>query len=287
MKKYRLRPWILLFPCLLIMVTTVLYPIFRTFLFSLHNYKMTEPYNRKFVGINNYLKVLGSQDFHSALKNSLIILVLTLVIAFSFSIVVGLILNKKSKISPILTAVAIIPWALPPLVNGIIWKFVFYPGYGFMNKLLINMGLVENPIEWTSGITTTLFVVAIVVAWKVIPFCSILILASLQNIPKELYEAARVDGCGKIDEFKKITLPFLLPSFSIVLIQITIAAINVFDELVSITGYRLDTATLLIYNYMNTFTYLDFGYGSAITYIVMILSGLVGYLYIKNIAKED
>ncbi|WP_368346752.1 carbohydrate ABC transporter permease, partial [Peptostreptococcus anaerobius] len=101
---------------------------------------MTEPYNRKFVGINNYLKVLGSQDFHSALKNSLIILVLTLVIAFSFSIVVGLILNKKSKISPILTAVAIIPWALPPLVNGIIWKFVFYPGYGFMNKLLINMG---------------------------------------------------------------------------------------------------------------------------------------------------
>lgn len=125
---------------------------------------MTEPYNRKFVGINNYLKVLGSQDFHSALKNSLIILVLTLVIAFSFSIVVGLILNKKSKISPILTAVAIIPWALPPLVNGIIWKFVFYPGYGFMNKLLINMGLVENPIEWTSGITTTLFVVAIVVA---------------------------------------------------------------------------------------------------------------------------
>jgi len=269
------------------MVTTVLYPIFRTFLFSLQNYKMTEPYNRKFVGLNNYMKVLGSQDFHSALKNSLIILFITLFVAFSLSIVVGLVLNKKSKISPILTAIAIVPWALPPLVNGIIWKFVFYPGYGFMNKLLINMGIVSNPVEWTSSIITTLFVVSIVVAWKVIPFCSILILASLQNIPKDLYEAARVDGCGKIDEFKNITLPHLIPSFSIVLIQITISAINVFDELVSIIGYRLDAATLLIYNYMNTFTYLDFGYGSAITYVIMILSGVIGYFYIKDIAKED
>ncbi len=275
--------YLLLLPCLFIIITTVVYPVIRTFVFSLQNYNLTEPYNTKFIGFKNYAKVLKSPEFYTALKNSLVILILTVIIAFVCSIIVGLILNKKMKISPILTAIAIIPWALPPLVNGIIWKFIFYPGYGLMNKILINLHIVDKPVQWTIDLKTTLFVVSVVVAWRVIPFCAILILSSLKNIPKELYEAAVVDGSTRWQQFKEITFPMLIPSMAIVLIQITMAAINVFDEIVTITGYKLEASTLLIYNYMNTFSYLDFGFGSSITYIIMILSGIIGYFYIRNI----
>lgn len=286
MKKIK-KHWLLLFPALSILIITVMLPILRTFLFSLQNYKLTEPANTKYIGLRNYTKVFKSYDFYYSLKNSMIILVLTVIIAFTLSIAIGVLLSKKTKISPILTAIAIIPWALPPLVNGIIWKFIFYPGYGLMNKVLIALNIVDKPIEWTTNLFTTLFVVSFVVAWRVIPFCAILILATLQNIPNELYEAARVDGSTKFQEFKEITLPLLVPSMAIILTKITMAGINVFDEIISIVGYRLDASTLLLYNYMNTFTYLDFGYGSAITYVVMLLSGIAGYFYIRDISREN
>ena len=281
MKKSK-KGYLLLLPALFIIITTVVYPVIRTFFFSLQNYNLTEPYNIKWIGLKNYEKVLKSPDFYAALKNSLIILLLTVIIAFVCSVIVGLILNEKLRLSPILTAIAIIPWALPPLVNGIIWKFIFYPGYGLMNKIFINLHLIEKPVLWTVNLKTTLFVVSVVVAWRVVPFCAILILSTLKNIPDDLYEAALVDGASKAQQFREITLPMLLPSMAIVLIQITMAAINVFDEVVTITGYKLEAATLLIYNYMHTFSYLNFGYGSAITYIIMILSGIIGYFYIKD-----
>lgn len=287
MKKNNKIPWLLLLPCLFIIITTVFYPIIKTFLFSLQNYKLTEPYNNKYIGLDNYIKVLKSDEFYSALKNSMILLIFTVIIAFISSMIVGVILNKKSKVSSILTAIAIVPWALPPLANGIIWKFIFYPGYGLMNKVLISLNIIEKPIEWTNSLYTTLFVVSVVVSWKVVPFCAILILSSLQNIPKELYEASKVDGSNRLQEFREITLPLLMPSISIILIQITIASINVFDEVVSITGYKYDSSTLLIYNYMNTFSFLDFGFGSSITYIVMLLSGVIGYFYIRNISRRS
>lgn len=286
MTKKKTIPWLLLTPCLLVMIALVLYPVIRTFVFSLFNYKLTEPDNINFIGFSNYMKVINSPDFHLALSNSIYVLIVCLIISLIASITVGMLLNRESVISPILTAIAIIPWALPPLVNGIIWKFIFHPGNGLANRILLATGIINNPISWTSDKYLLLFVIAIVLSWRVVPFCSILILANLQNIPKELYEAARVDGSSKLQEFQKITLPMLMPSMSIVLIQITMAAINVFDEIVAIAGYKLDSQTLLIYNYLNTFSFLDFGYGSAISYTIMLISGIFGYFYIKTMSRE-
>lgn len=284
--KLKKFPILLLLPSLLIILTTVIYPILRTFIYSMQNLKLTEPENVKFIGFENYKKVVTSKEFHTALINSSIILVIVVILGLIISLITGLLLSKNSKISPLLTGIAIIPWALPPIVNSIIWEFIFYPGYGLINKLLINFKILEKPIAWTTNLYTTLFVVAVVVVWKHVPFCSILILSSLKNINKDLYEAATVDGCSKFQQFKEITLPLLVPSLAIVVIQLIMGGINVFDEMVTIAGYKFDSATLLIYNYMNTFNFLDFGFGSAITYTIMILSGIIGYFYIKNIAKE-
>lgn len=278
--------WVLLAPIIITMITLVFYPIIRTFIFSLYKYKLTEPGDLNFVNIANYIKVLTSKDFFSALKNSAIMLIITLFVSLFSSLAIGLMLNKNSKISPLLTGVAILPWALPPIVNGIIWTFIFNSGYGLLNKLLIGLKIVDSPISWTTGRLSLLIVVSIVVAWRVVPFCAIIILSNLKTIPKELYEAAKVDGSTSIQSFFYITLPLLIPSLSIVLVQITMASINTFDEIVAISGYRFESQNLILYNYFNTFSYLDFGYGSAITYVIMIFSGILGFFYIKNMTLD-
>lgn len=285
MKKDSKQALFFLLPMIAIMIGLVFYPIIKTFFYSLQQYKLTDLSNSKFVGLENYIEILKSKHFQEALVNTLIVMVVVIVIGFIFSIVVAAMLNVKTKISGLLTAIAIIPWALPPIVNGQMWKFIFYPGYGLMNKILINLHIVSEPIKWLDSRYGTLLIIGLIVAWRVIPFCAILLLANMQAIPKEVYEAADVDGASNKQIFTYITIPLLMPSVAIVLTNLTMTAINVFDEIVALVGYRSMGQTLLIYNYTETFSFLNFGLGSAITYIIMIGSGIFGYFYIKNMNK--
>ena len=277
---------LLLLPCLLLLLISVILPVVLTFRYSLKYYNLTEPQNEKFIWFENYVKIFKDPHFYNALYNSVLILVMVMIIGLVFSIITGLVLNVKSKINPVLTALVIIPWAMPPIVNGIMWKFIFFPGYGFMNKILMNLHLIKNPISWTDNRYLFLLVISIVVSWRIIPFSSLVILANLQNIPESYYDAVKVFGGNKFQEFYYVTLPMLLPSIGVVLINLTTTALSIFDEVIAISGYQFEIQTLLVYNYSTTFNFLDFGYGSAISYVVMILSGIFGYFYVKNMAYE-
>ena len=277
---------LLLLPCLLLLLISVILPVVLTFRYSLKYYNLTEPQNEKFIWFENYVKIFKDPHFYNALYNSVLILVMVMIIGLVFSIITGLVLNVKSKINPVLTALVIIPWAMPPIVNGIMWKFIFFPGYGFMNKILMNLHLIKSPISWTDNRYLFLFVISIVVSWRIIPFSSLVILANLQNIPESYYDAVKVFGGNKFQDFYYVTLPMLLPSIGVVLINLTTTALSIFDEVIAISGYQFEIQTLLVYNYSTTFNFLDFGYGSAISYVVMILSGIFGYFYVRNMAYE-
>ncbi len=277
---------LLLLPCLLLLLISVILPVVLTFRYSLKYYNLTEPQNEKFIWFENYVKIFKDPHFYNALYNSVIILIMVMIIGLVFSIITGLVLNVKSKINPVLTALVIIPWAMPPIVNGIMWKFIFFPGYGFMNKILMNLHLIKSPISWTDNRYLFLLVISIVVSWRIIPFSSLVILANLQNIPESYYDAVKVFGGNKLQEFYYVTLPMLLPSIGVVLINLTTTALSIFDEVIAISGYQFEIQTLLVYNYSTTFNFLDFGYGSAISYVVMILSGIFGYFYVRNMAYE-
>ena len=277
---------LLLLPCLLLLLISVILPVVLTFRYSLKYYNLTEPQNEKFIWFENYVKIFKDPHFYNALYNSVLILVMVMIIGLVFSIITGLVLNVKSKINPVLTALVIIPWAMPPIVNGIMWKFIFFPGYGFMNKILMNLYLIKNPISWTDNRYLFLLVISIVVSWRIIPFSSLVILANLQNIPESYYDTVKVFGGNKFQEFYYVTLPMLLPSIGVVLINLTTTALSIFDEVIAISGYQFEIQTLLVYNYSTTFNFLDFGYGSAICYVVMILSGIFGYFYVRNMAYE-
>lgn len=276
-------PYLLLIPSMIIMIGLVIVPIIVTFFFSLERYKLTEPNNRAFVGIENYIEVLQSEGFRYSLVNTLFIVIVVIIISLICSITVALILNKKVKLNGVLTAIAILPWALSPIVNGIVWRFIFYPGFGFMNKFLVYFGVISEPITYTINRFMLMFIIALIVSWRIIPFCAVIFLSNMQSILEPLYISSKIDGANKVQTFFKITLPLLIPSFIVVIANITISAMNVFDEVIALSGYSDLGQTLLVYNYVNTFKFLNFGLGSAITYIIMLISGIAGYFYIKNI----
>lgn len=284
--KQKILPYLLLAPMMLIMGVLVFYPIAATFSYSLKKWKLTAPGDIRFIGFDNYKNILKSESFWYSLQNTLFLLVLVVVATSILGVLVSLFLNIQVKGAGILLAVAVLPWALPPYVNGILWRFVFHSGYGFMNKVLIGLGMVDKPVEWLTSRWMLLVVVAIVVVWRSVPFMALVCLAGRQSIPHGLYEAAKIDGAGTFQSFRRITFPLMLPFIGIGITSTSVTAVNVFDEIVALSGYSDMGKNILVESYLTTFTFLDFGKGSAVTYLVMFVAAILGVFYLKSLNKE-
>ena len=284
--KKKILPYLLLAPMILIMGVLVFYPIAATFSYSLKKWKLTVPGDIRFIGFDNYKNILKSESFWYSLQNTLFLLVLVVVATSILGVLVSLFLNIQVKGAGILLAIAVLPWALPPYVNGILWKFVFHSGYGFMNKVLIGLGMVDKPVEWLTSRWMLLVVVAIVVVWRSVPFMALVCLAGRQSIPHGLYEAAKIDGAGTFQIFRRITFPLMLPFIGIGITSTSVTAVNVFDEIIALSGYSDMGKNILVESYLTTFTFLDFGKGSAVTYLVMFVAAILGVFYLKSLNKE-
>lgn len=271
---------------ILIMGVLVFYPIIATFSYSLKKWKLTAPNDIHMVGLRNYAAILKSDSFWYSFQNTLFILAVVVLLTTVLGFLTSIFLNIDVKWSGILLAIAMLPWALPPYVNGILWKFVFSSGYGFMNKAVIGLGLADKPIEWLSSRWSLLFIVSLVVTWRSIPFTALVCLAGRQSIPGGLYEAARIDGGSKRTIFQTITLPLMLPFLAIGITSTSVTAINVFDEIIALSGYSDLGKNILVESYMTTFSFLDFGKGSAVTYLVMLFAGILGIFYLRSLNKE-
>lgn len=284
--KKKILPYLLLAPMILIMGVLVFYPIAATFSYSLKKWKLTAPGDIRFIGFDNYKNILKSESFWYSLQNTLFLLVLVVVATSILGVLVSLFLNIQVKGAGILLAIAVLPWALPPYVNGILWKFVFHSGYGFMNKVLIGLGMVDKPVEWLTSRWMLLVIVAIVVVWRSVPFMTLVCLAGRQSIPHGLYEAAKIDGAGTFQIFRRIAFPLMLPFIGIGITSTSVTAVNVFDEIIALSGYSDMGKNILVESYLTTFTFLDFGKGSAVTYLVMFVAAILGVFYLKSLNKE-
>ena len=173
-----------------------------------------------------------------------------------------------------------------PFVNGILWKFVFFSGYGFLNKILIGLGLVSKPVQFLGSRWLLLLVVSIVVVWRSVPFMALVCLAGRQSIPDAIYEAAKMDGGTPRKVFWHITMPLMKPFLALGITSTSVTAINVFDEIVALSGYGDLGKNILMESYLTTFSFLNFGKGSAMTYIVLFFALLLGIFYLRNLNKE-
>lgn len=284
--KKKVVPYLLLAPMILIMGALVFYPVAATFSYSLKKWKLTQPGDIRVIGFKNYVDILTSDSFWYSLQNTLVILAVVVALTTVVGFLVSSFLNIQVRLSGVLLALAVLPWALPPFVNGILWKFVFYSGYGFLNKLLVGLGLFDQPVEFLTSRWSLLLVVSVVVVWRSVPFMALVCLAGRQSIPVDFYEAARIDGGGSFQIFRRITLPLMLPFVGVGVTSASVTAINVFEEIVALSGYSDLGKNILMESYLTTFTFLEFGKGAAVTYIVLFFALILGIFYLRSLAKE-
>jgi multiple sugar transport system permease protein len=250
-------------------------------------YNILQPNNIRFNGFDNFSFVLTDPVFHAALFRVGWFVLFSLSLSMIVALFFALVLNENFKGRGLVRTLVIIPWAIPPVVSGHMWKWILNGEYGALNGLLYQIGIIDQYQFWLSNPFTAIIAAAFIFVWRYVPFITIIFLGVLQSIPGEIYESASVDGAGPIRRFFSITLPQLATVGSIALVLAAIASFNVFDEIYALTGAQEITRTPMIYNYEVTFIQGRFGRGAATAYLTGLILFLFSLVYMRLSLKES
>jgi multiple sugar transport system permease protein len=278
-----LFPYLLLAPSLLVIVGLVVYPAIDTAYVSLFQTGPMFP-GSTFVGIENYLKIAASQSFRHSLFVTLYFVAASLVITVVLGLGVALILNEEFYGRSIVRAAVILPWAIPEIVNGMMWLWIYDPNSGILNGILEYLGIIDRYVHWLGSPFLALNMLVLADSWKQLPLYILIFLAALQTLPREIYEQAKVDGANSIQSFFAITLPLLRATLLVVLALRTLFAFRTFGIVYVLTGGGPADATKILgyHIYEETFAFLQFGYGAALSVSLTALVALVvlGYFWL-------
>jgi multiple sugar transport system permease protein len=289
MKSKRLYPYYLVAPAVIFMLVIVAYPILNSFYMSMMDYKLFKMSSTHFVGLQNYIAVLQDPVFRQSLWNTLWWVGLGVFLQFFFGLILALLLNEKFRGRGIVRALILVPWVTPGILIGLMWTWMYDGNYGVINDVLVKLHLLDQYVPWLAQSNTALLAVIVTIVWQGIPFFAIMLLAGLQTIPKELYEAAEVDGASSWQSFWMITLPMLMPTIFVTTLLRIIWVANSVDVIFAMTGGGpgYSTLTLSVYTFVKARTALDFGYASTMSiYLTMILS-VVLFAYLYQIKKKE
>ncbi|HEY9769998.1 MAG TPA: sugar ABC transporter permease [Coleofasciculaceae cyanobacterium] len=272
-KQEKLTGWLMLFPALFILSLIFIYPIARAFWLSWFTENLGTQLQPVFTGLANYQRMLGDGRFWQSLGNTSVFTVVSVVLELFLGLGVALVLNKSFFGRGVVRTIAIIPWALPTAVMGLAWAWIFNDQYGVVNDILFRLGLIDTGINWLGSPALAMVALIIADVWKTTPFISIILLAGLQSISEDLYEAHKMDGASPWQSFYQITLPLLMPQILIALLFRFAQSFGVFDLVQVMTGGGPagSTETVSIYIYSTVMRYLDFGYGAALVVITFLL----------------
>ena len=276
-------------PAVLIISFVTIYPLARSFGISLHQWDLTKPNEgHPFVGLGNYLATLADPAFLQSVKVTLIFVVAAVTLEIGLGVVCALVLTREFRGRNMVRMLALLPWAVPAVVNGIMWKWILNPSYGALNGLLLSLGLIDRYIIWLGSPYSALAMVVLADVWKETPFIMLLFLAALQTIPRDLYEAARVDGASPLQSLFRITLPLIRPMLFVALALRTIWALKSFDLIYTLTagGPSNGTSVIGYYTYLKSFVSLQFGRGSAVAYLMTAAVVLLVLLYQRALYAE-
>jgi len=272
-------------PVVILMVAFVFAPVLITIWDSFHRVNPVIP-GEPFIGLRNYTRMFADGDVRSAWWNTWNYVIMAVILEIILGVLVALLLNRMQKNRRWMLAIIVLPWALPPVVNAMVWGWIYHPHYGLLNGILLHFGIIDDVRVWLNDRGTALFMITLVHVWRMMPINAIIILAALQTIPKELYEAAQVDGAGAGRCFSMVTLPLIAGALGIALTQSTITAFNLFDEAWVLTRASVATRPIQGQIYMTAFRDLQFSYGMAMSIVVMAVSILVCLIYVLRIYRE-
>jgi multiple sugar transport system permease protein/N,N'-diacetylchitobiose transport system permease protein len=267
----------------------VIYPILRTLYTSLHAVNSPLPGHYNWVGLRNYTFALGNADFWSAVERTAYFTFVSTALELVLGIAIALLLNERLHARWLFRTIVVLPWALPTIVNGAMWRYMFNAQYGVVNAALTQLHIIPDYEAWFSHGFLALNIVILADVWKNTSLVAFFVLAGLTTIPRELYEAARVDGYGPVGAFFHITLPMLRPVIVVVLVLRTIEAFKVFDIIYVMTGGgpANGTQSVAFYTYQRAFSDEFFGYGSALAYLIVIFIMALAILYIRLLRTEN
>ncbi|MGG7097963.1 carbohydrate ABC transporter permease [Clostridium sardiniense] len=285
-KKY--YPLYLMIPALIIFTIFYIGSIVGGFVFSFTNWNIYNFSNPQFVGLENFKDLFTSTSFMPALWNVVIFAIITTIVKVSLGLLIAILLNNKFKGRNFFRAVSFLPCTIGTLVIGYVFSFILQPDTGVLNIILRGIGLESLAMNWLGDPNIALYSVAGVESWIWIGFNVAIILAGLQSIPSELYEAARIDGATRFQKFKEITLPLLRPTLNTTITLCVIGGFNVFDIIMSMTNGGPNGATQVIsklsYDAMRTGT---MGYASAINVVQLLLILLVITPLLKTLRRRE
>jgi trehalose/maltose transport system permease protein len=280
--------WLLVAPSVLVVVLVALYPLFQSFRLSFTNARFGSPRPEVYVGFDNYRRLLEDSVFHAAMQHTIVFTVGSVAIETVLGIVIALIINSHFTGRGAVRTSMLIPWAIPTVVSSQLWKFMYNQDNGVINDLLVyRLGILNSPVAWIANPTTSLPAIIAVDVWKTTPFMALLLLAGLQIIPGDVYEAATVDGASKWQQFWQITLPLLKPALLVALIFRTLDAFRVFDVIFVMKGAALDTISLAIYARQTMIDQQYLGRGAAASVVIFLCIALLVIVYSRLVRVEE
>lgn len=275
-----------LVPTLTLVVVFGHIPALSSLRLAFSRYNIKQPARRGFVGLDNFVHVLTDDAYHAALGRVAYFMAVAIVAVLAIGLVFALVLNRDFRGRALLRTVIIVPWAIPPVVSGHAWRWIFNGEYGALNGLLWQLGIIGEYRFWLTEPLTALSAAVLVFVWRFVPFVAVLFLGALQTIPAELHESAAVDGAGPLRRFRHVTVPFVTTIAAIALVLTGITAFNVFDEIYALTGAQEITRTPMIYNYETTFVRGRFGRGAAMAYLSGLVLFAMSIVYMRLALRE-
>jgi len=284
--------WFLV-PMLLALAIVAGWPLLRTIYFSLTDTSLNNLYDGNFVGFKNYLSwttlksgrtvfsgLLVDPAWWNAVGNTLRFAVVSVTLETVIGMIVALVLNAEFKGRGLVRAAILIPWAIPTIVSAKMWSWMLNDQFGIINDLFLRLGLISQKVAWTASADTAMTAVLIVDIWKTTPFMALLILAGLQMVPKDVYEAAKIDGVHPIKVFFRVTLPLVRPAVMVAVIFRLLDAMRIFDLIYVLTPNSKATKTMSVISRENLFDFDKFAYGSAQSTLLFLMIAVMTGLYI-------
>ncbi|WP_368656893.1 carbohydrate ABC transporter permease [Pantoea agglomerans] len=274
---------VLLAPMLLVMLLLTAWPLLRTIWLSFTDAALIgSGETPAWIGLENYLYALSDPDFRASIWRTLYFTLVSVTVEGIIGVLVALLLNQKFIGRNVLRVLVILPWALPTIVNAMMWRLNFNPDYGSINALLSQLGIIDGYRSWLGSPEAALNAVMFADIWKNYPLVTLLVLAALQSIPEDLFEAARLDGASAWRRFRAITFPAIVAPLGVALVLRTIDAFKIFDIIYVMTrGGPVDsTKTLSFFVYQESFSYLRAGSGAAYAILMTLMCALLITLYL-------
>ena len=285
---------IFLAPMVIVLLLVAAWPLIQTIRFSFTDAKLSDLAGANFVGFRNYYEwvdygggegeafgLLVDPIWWQAVWNTVTYTAISVSIETVLGLVFALVLNAEFRGRAFVRAAVLIPWAIPTIVSAKMWAWMMNDQFGILNDMLISVGILSAPIAWTASPDTAMIAVVIVDVWKTTPFMALLILAGLQMVPGDVYEAAKIDGVNPVKVFFKVTLPLIRPAILVAVIFRALDALRVFDLIYVLTPNNGDTKTMSVYAQENLFQFDNFAQGSAASTMLLLVIAMITLVYIK------